>query len=52
LNGHKKIAGNLINTLLSYPKPIISVVNGLAFGGGMELNIFFDIIIASEKSIF
>lgn len=42
----------LIDLILSYPKPVISVVNGISFGGGCELNLLFDIVIASEEAIF
>jgi len=52
LKWSEKHSSPLIETILDYPKPIISAVNGLAFGGGMELNILFDIVIASEDSIF
>ncbi|TRM76221.1 3-hydroxyacyl-CoA dehydrogenase [Sulfolobus sp. B5] len=52
LEWDEKISSPLINLLMNYNKPIVSAVNGLAFGGGMELNILFDIIIASEDAIF
>ncbi|MEM0173722.1 MAG: 3-hydroxyacyl-CoA dehydrogenase/enoyl-CoA hydratase family protein [Sulfolobaceae archaeon] len=48
----EKFSSPLIKTILDYPKPIISAVNGLAFGGGMELNILFDIVIAADDAIF
>ncbi|HDN59725.1 MAG TPA: 3-hydroxyacyl-CoA dehydrogenase/enoyl-CoA hydratase family protein, partial [Candidatus Marinimicrobia bacterium] len=48
----EKVAMPLIEELADYDKPIISLVNGNAFGGGMELNMFFDIVIASEDASF
>ena len=48
----EKVTMPLIETLSSYTKPIISLVNGYAFGGGMELNLFFDVVIASEEASF
>lgn len=48
----EKVAMPLINTLSRYTKPIISLVNGHAFGGGMELNLLFDVVIASENASF
>jgi 3-hydroxyacyl-CoA dehydrogenase len=48
----QKVSSPLIDTLTDYTKPIIAEVNGLAFGGGMELLILFDIVIASEDATF
>jgi len=48
----ENIAMPLVSELADYDKPIISLVNGNAFGGGMELNMFFDIVIASEDASF
>lgn len=46
------VAVPLLNTIANYKKPIISLVNGIAFGGGLELNLAFDIVIASEDATF
>uniref|UniRef100_A0A7J2TK24 3-hydroxyacyl-CoA dehydrogenase/enoyl-CoA hydratase family protein n=1 Tax=Archaeoglobus fulgidus TaxID=2234 RepID=A0A7J2TK24_ARCFL len=46
------VAMPLLNTISNYKKPIISLVNGIAFGGGLELNLAFDIVIASEDALF
>ncbi len=48
----EKYATPLIDLLANYPKPLISAVNGIAFGGGCELNLLFDIVLASEKAVF
>lgn len=47
-----EFAEPLTDLLSSYQKPIISAVNGIAFGGGCELNMFFDIVIASDGAVF
>jgi 3-hydroxyacyl-CoA dehydrogenase len=49
---HESYAGPLIEKMAEFKKPLITLVNGLAFGGGMELNILADIVIASKESIF
>ncbi|MBE8540134.1 3-hydroxyacyl-CoA dehydrogenase NAD-binding domain-containing protein [Geoglobus acetivorans] len=48
----EKVAGPLIYTLVEYEKPVISLVNGLAFGGGMELNLLMDVVISGRKARF
>ncbi len=48
----EKVATPLIETLVGYEKPIISLVNGYAFGGGFELNLFFDVVVASQNAQF
>ena len=45
-------ANPLINAITGSGKPVISIVDGIAFGGGCELNMLFDIVIASDRSIF
>ncbi len=48
----EKIASPLIEELMGFDKPIISLVNGVAFGGGLELNLLFDIVVASNLARF
>ena len=42
----------LFNTIDSFPKPVIAMINGFCLGGGNELALACDIRIASEKSRF
>ncbi|GAB4307711.1 MAG: enoyl-CoA hydratase-related protein [Promethearchaeota archaeon] len=37
--------------MLRYPKPMIAAINGLAYAGGLELTLFCDCAIASEKAV-
>lgn len=48
----EEYATPLLDLLSRYSKPVISAVNGVAFGGGCELNLLFDIVVASENAIF
>jgi len=48
----ENVASALFNKLIECKKPIIGLVRGYAFGGGMEICILLDIVIASESSIF
>ncbi len=47
-----RYANPLIDAIAGSGKPVISIVDGIAFGGGCELNVLFDIVIASDRSIF
>lgn len=42
----------LLSAILSLKKPIVSVVDGLAAGGGCELLMLSDIVVATDTSIF
>ena len=39
-------------TFLTCPKPIVAKVNGYCIGGGNEIQLFCDLTIASDKSVF
>ena len=49
---NERYATPLVEKLIEFKKPLITLVNGFAFGGGMELNIFADIVIASKEAVF
>ncbi|MFH1975478.1 MAG: enoyl-CoA hydratase/isomerase family protein [Pseudomonadota bacterium] len=42
----------LVDTMIHLQKPVISAVNGLAYGGGCEIVLLSDIAVASEKATF
>jgi enoyl-CoA hydratase/carnithine racemase len=46
------LAVNTYSMLLDYDKILITAVSGIAFGGGFNLALMGDIIIASESAIF
>jgi len=41
-----------MNTLEGFPRPVIAGVNGFALGGGCELILVCDVVIASEVAVF
>ena len=48
----EKVASPLILKLTEYKKATVSLVNGIAFGGGMELNLLVDVVVAAKSSRF
>lgn len=47
-NGRREVR----HPLATFPKPVIGAINGLAYGGGLELALLCDIVIAAEHATF
>jgi enoyl-CoA hydratase/carnithine racemase len=42
----------MIRAVESFPAPVIGMLNGFAFGGGLELAVACDIRVASDQAVF
>ncbi len=51
-NAYRKFVRSFLDYLESYPKPTIGEVEGLAVGGGLELLLALDIVVASTEAKF
>jgi len=47
-----ELANQIVEAILTLPKPVVAAVNGPAAAGGMNLALSCDIVIASEKAFF
>jgi len=43
---------DMIRTLEAFPVPVVAMLNGFAFGGGLELAIACDLRISSDQAVF
>jgi len=43
---------DMIRALEAFPAPVVAMINGFAFGGGLELAIACDLRIASDQAVF
>ena len=43
---------DMIRSVESFPAPVIAMLNGFAFGGGLEMAIACDIRVASDQAVF
>jgi 2-(1,2-epoxy-1,2-dihydrophenyl)acetyl-CoA isomerase len=49
---HMKAVGEVVLRVFSFPKPLVTAVNGVAVGGGCSLALCGDVILASDRARF
>lgn len=47
-----KLFHKALNMVENFPRPVIAAVNGFALGGGCELTLACDLVVASDEAVF